>query len=42
MERHGIVTAAPIPTAGLPFEARDELNDRVREIVVSSYIEDLA
>ena len=37
-----IVLAEPIPTAGLPFEARDELNERVRQIVVANYVEDLA
>lgn len=36
-----IVLAEPIPTAGLPFEARDELTERVREIVLSNYVEDL-
>lgn len=34
--------ADPIPTTGLPFEARDELNARVREVVIANYIEDLA
>jgi len=37
-----IVLAEPIPTADLSFEARDELNERVRQLVVASYIEDLA
>jgi 1-acyl-sn-glycerol-3-phosphate acyltransferase len=37
-----IVLADPIPTADLPFEARDELNQRVRQIVMSNYVEDLA
>jgi 1-acyl-sn-glycerol-3-phosphate acyltransferase len=36
-----IVLADPVPTAGVPFESRDELNERVREIVISNYIEDL-
>ena len=36
-----IVLAEPIPTAGLPFEARDALTDRVREVVISNYVEDL-
>lgn len=36
-----IVLAEPIPTAGLPFEARDELTERVREVVISNYVEDL-
>jgi 1-acyl-sn-glycerol-3-phosphate acyltransferase len=37
-----MVLAEPIPTAGLSFEARDELNERVRQIVVSNFVEDLA
>lgn len=37
-----IVLADPIPTADLPFEAREELNQRVRQIVMSNYVEDLA
>jgi 1-acyl-sn-glycerol-3-phosphate acyltransferase len=37
-----IVLAEPISTAGLSFEARDELNERVRQIVIGNYIEDLA
>ena len=37
-----MVLAEPIPTAGVPFEARDELNQRVRQIVLSNYIEDFA
>ena len=36
-----LVLSQPIPTAGLPFEARDELNERVRDIVVSNYSQDL-
>lgn len=36
-----IVLAEPIPTAGLPFDARDELNERVRQIVIGNYVEDL-
>jgi 1-acyl-sn-glycerol-3-phosphate acyltransferase len=36
-----IVLGEPILATGLPFDARDELNERVREIVVSHYVEDL-
>jgi 1-acyl-sn-glycerol-3-phosphate acyltransferase len=36
-----IVLAEPIPTAGLPFEARDELTERVREVVIGNYVEGL-
>ena len=35
-----IVLDAPIETAGLPLEARDELNERVRERVVANYVPD--
>ncbi len=35
-----IVLAEPIPTAGLAFEKRDQLNERVRDVVVSNYVED--
>jgi 1-acyl-sn-glycerol-3-phosphate acyltransferase len=34
-----LVLAEPIPTTGLSFEARDELNERVRDIVVSNFVE---
>lgn len=36
-----IVLAEPIPTAGLSFDARDEITERVRAIVVSNYVEAL-
>jgi len=36
-----IVLGEPIPTAGLSFDARDELNQRVHDIVVSNYVENL-
>jgi 1-acyl-sn-glycerol-3-phosphate acyltransferase len=36
-----IVLGEPIPTAGLPFEARDALNERVRQVVVSHFVEEL-
>jgi 1-acyl-sn-glycerol-3-phosphate acyltransferase len=36
-----LVVAEPIPTGGLSFEARDELTERVREIVMSNYVEEL-
>jgi 1-acyl-sn-glycerol-3-phosphate acyltransferase len=36
-----IVLAEPIPTAGMPFDARDELNQRVRQIVIGNYVENL-
>ena len=35
-----LVVGQPIPTAGVPFEARDELNERVRNVVVENFIED--
>jgi 1-acyl-sn-glycerol-3-phosphate acyltransferase len=37
-----IVLGEPIPTAGVPFEEREELNRRVRDVVVSNYVEDFA
>jgi len=37
-----IVLGDPIPTADLAYESRDELNERVRQIVISNYIEGLA
>lgn len=37
-----LVIGEPIPTAGVPYEERDALNERVRAAVVSKYIEDLA
>jgi 1-acyl-sn-glycerol-3-phosphate acyltransferase len=37
-----IVVGEPIPTAGIPFENRDQLTDQVRDAVISNYIEDLA
>jgi 1-acyl-sn-glycerol-3-phosphate acyltransferase len=36
-----IVVADPMPTAGLPYEERDALNARVRDVVISNYIEEL-
>ncbi|MFN8640613.1 MAG: lysophospholipid acyltransferase family protein [Candidatus Binatia bacterium] len=36
-----LVLGEPIPTAGLPFEARDELNARVRQAVVANFVEEL-
>lgn len=35
-----LVLAEPIPTAGIPLEARDELTERVREIVIRNYVQD--
>ena len=35
-----LVVGQPIPTVGVPFEARDELNERVRNVVVENFIED--
>jgi 1-acyl-sn-glycerol-3-phosphate acyltransferase len=37
-----IVLGEPIPTAGVPFEARDALNERVRQVVLSHFVEDFA
>jgi len=37
-----IVLGQPIPTADLTLDDRDALNQRVRELVLQSYIEDLA
>lgn len=37
-----IVLGDPVPTADLPFDARDELNERIRRTVVENYVEDLA
>jgi 1-acyl-sn-glycerol-3-phosphate acyltransferase len=37
-----IVLGDPIPTDGLSFEQRDALNERVRAVVVSNYIDNLA
>ena len=37
-----MVLADPIPTADVPYEQRDELNERVRQIIISNYVEDLA
>lgn len=36
-----IVLDDPIPTAGLPYDAREALNERVRERVVANFIEEL-
>jgi 1-acyl-sn-glycerol-3-phosphate acyltransferase len=35
-----IVLDAPIPTAGLPFEARDALNEQVRQAVLRNFVEE--
>jgi 1-acyl-sn-glycerol-3-phosphate acyltransferase len=35
-----IVLAPPIPTADRPLEARDELNTRVRDVIIGNYVED--
>jgi 1-acyl-sn-glycerol-3-phosphate acyltransferase len=35
-----IVIAAPVPTTGLPVDARDELSQRVRDVVVRNFVED--
>lgn len=35
-----LVYGEPIETKGMPFEARDELNERVRRAVIANYIED--
>jgi len=37
-----IVLGEPVPTADLSFEARDELNERIRRTVIENYVEDLA
>lgn len=37
-----IVLGEPIPTAGLPFEQRDTLNERIRQVVVANFVEELA
>ncbi|MGH7788156.1 MAG: lysophospholipid acyltransferase family protein [Candidatus Binatia bacterium] len=36
-----LVLGEPIPTAGLSIDDRDALNQRVRDIVVQNYVEDL-
>jgi len=36
-----MVLADPIPTADVPYERRDELNERVRQIIIGNYVEDL-
>lgn len=36
-----VVVGEPIPTAGMSFETRDELNERVRDVVISNYVENL-
>lgn len=36
-----IVLAEPIPTLGLSYDDRDALNERVRQIVVSNFVEEL-
>lgn len=37
-----IVLGEPIPTAGVPYDAREALNERVREVVLANFIEELA
>jgi 1-acyl-sn-glycerol-3-phosphate acyltransferase len=37
-----LVLGEPIPTAGMSFETRDALNQRVRDAVISTYVEELA
>jgi len=37
-----MVLGEPIATAGVPYETRDELNERVRQVVVGNYVEDFA
>jgi 1-acyl-sn-glycerol-3-phosphate acyltransferase len=37
-----IVLDKPIPTTGLTWDDRDALNERVRSVVVSNFVEDLA
>jgi 1-acyl-sn-glycerol-3-phosphate acyltransferase len=37
-----LVLGEPIPTASVPYEQREALNERVRAVVVSNYVEDLA
>jgi len=37
-----IVLGEPIPTAGVPYEEREQLNQRVRDVVVSNYVPDFA
>ena len=37
-----LVLGEPIPTAGVPYEEREALNERVRAAVISNYVEDLA
>jgi 1-acyl-sn-glycerol-3-phosphate acyltransferase len=37
-----IVVGEPIPTAGIPFEQRDQLTEQVREAVISNYVEEYA
>lgn len=36
-----LVLGEPIPTAGVPYDARDALNDRVRAAVIANHVEDL-
>jgi hypothetical protein len=36
-----IVLDKPIDATGIPLEQRDALNERVREIVIRNYVEDL-
>lgn len=39
-EKVRLTVAPPIETAGLPLEARESLNERVREIIIRNCIED--
>ena len=35
-----LVLDKPIETAGIPFEQREALNDRVRSVIIKNYVED--
>jgi 1-acyl-sn-glycerol-3-phosphate acyltransferase len=35
-----IVLDRPIETKDCPFEQRDELNERVRQVIITNYVED--
>ena len=37
-----IVLADPIPTTGMSYDDRHALNERVRSVVVSNFVEELA
>jgi 1-acyl-sn-glycerol-3-phosphate acyltransferase len=36
-----IVLGAPLPTAGLPFAAREQLNEQIRQTVLRNFVEEL-